>query len=595
MSDKKRILFVGEASFLSTGFSTYYRELIPRLVKTGKYEIGEIGCYARQDDPRADEFIQGRWKFWGNMPTTQEEAEAFNQPSQHPRDKGQNINQFGANVFDKVCAEFQPDLVIAIRDNWMDSYILRSPFREWFKLLWMPTVDSPFQAEEWLDDYAKCDLVMSYSDFGVHTLKTEGRGKIKVFPQPLRTGVDLETFKPTEGIKEKMGLSPDIPIIGTVQRNQSRKLILDLIDAFSYMKSKYRGEKAVDKSVLLLHTAWPDNAHSYNYPRHIWRLNSNEWMPYHFKGLKDSVLQTLICHKCGNTSIGFAAALYAKPVDPQSQAIIMKCTSCGENAATCPRTGSGVSREQLADIYNLFDVYVQASIAEGDGIPATEAKACGVPVIVTDHSSLSEKGRFPAEYCHFKELGIKESDYSVHKGGMITEVAGYRHEPETHCQRAVSNIPDLAKKMRDLVTNDVLRKKMSKEARECAEENYDWNELWKNWDSILTKVRAKDRSQTWNTPIRVIPPIEKKSVPENLTDEEFIEWLYLEILGYPEIDENGERLWLSYLRQGATRDQIYDRILSIAQDQRNHSFARESLRSNAYGGSVQSENTVEWI
>jgi hypothetical protein len=40
---KKRILFVGEASFLSTGFSNYYRELLPRLHATGKYEIGDPG------------------------------------------------------------------------------------------------------------------------------------------------------------------------------------------------------------------------------------------------------------------------------------------------------------------------------------------------------------------------------------------------------------------------------------------------------------------------------------------------------------------------------------------------------------------------
>ena len=49
---KKRILFIGEASFLNTGFSTYYRELLPRLAATGKYEIAELGSYAQQSDTR---------------------------------------------------------------------------------------------------------------------------------------------------------------------------------------------------------------------------------------------------------------------------------------------------------------------------------------------------------------------------------------------------------------------------------------------------------------------------------------------------------------------------------------------------------------
>jgi len=61
--EKKRILFCGEASFLNTGFSTYYRELIPRLVATGKYEIAEMGSYAHQQDPRVNDFVKNRWKF----------------------------------------------------------------------------------------------------------------------------------------------------------------------------------------------------------------------------------------------------------------------------------------------------------------------------------------------------------------------------------------------------------------------------------------------------------------------------------------------------------------------------------------------------
>jgi len=82
--EKKRILFVGEASCLNTGFSTYYRELLPRLAATNKYELAEMGSYLRQDDPKAAEFIRGRWKFYGVMPSTPEEAQAFQQPCPHP-------------------------------------------------------------------------------------------------------------------------------------------------------------------------------------------------------------------------------------------------------------------------------------------------------------------------------------------------------------------------------------------------------------------------------------------------------------------------------------------------------------------------------
>ena len=45
MSDKKlRVLMVSEASFLSSGFGTYTREILKRLHGAEKYEIAEFAC-----------------------------------------------------------------------------------------------------------------------------------------------------------------------------------------------------------------------------------------------------------------------------------------------------------------------------------------------------------------------------------------------------------------------------------------------------------------------------------------------------------------------------------------------------------------------
>ena len=321
MSEKKRILFCGEASNLSTGFSTYYRELIPRLVATGKYEIAEYGSYVRQDDPRVHEFIQGRWKFYGVMPTTQEEAQLFNQPSPHPRARGQNTNQFGEYKFNHVVADFKPDIVIDIRDWWMLEYQERSVFRPWYKWIVMPTVDAEPQSEEWIKTYENANLVLAYSDYGVHALRRQsqlapnGQRRMKIFPKAMRPGVDLETFKPMDKseTRDHWNLG-DYPIIGTVMRNQSRKLYPDLIDGFARMKEKYKGEEAVDKAVLLIHSSWPDNAHSYDYPRHVMRLETYDWMPCHSKGIRGSVLQSMMCHSCGEPSVTSAMNLHGKPV-----------------------------------------------------------------------------------------------------------------------------------------------------------------------------------------------------------------------------------------------------------------------------------------
>ncbi len=584
---KKRILFVGEASFLSTGFSTYYRELIPRLAATNKYEICEIGSYARSDDPRVSSFINNRWKFYGTMPTTQEEAIEFNKTSTHPRDNGSNINQFGAGIFDKVCAEFKPDIVIAIRDNWMDNFILRSPFRPWFKLLWMACCDALPQSEDWIHDYENCDLMMAYSDFGIHTLKTQSK-KIKLFPTPMRPGVDLDIFKPMDkaAIRQEFVLNPEIPIIGAVYRNQSRKLVLDLIDSFALMKNKYRGEKQADKSALLLHTIWPDNMYSFNYPRHIMRLQAYDWMPNHFKGIKDSVLQTLMCHSCGKKSVTFAMNLYNRPIN--NGVIYLSCMWCGQNTATGPTTGTGVEREDLAKIYNLMDLYVQCTNCEGDGMPINEAKACGVPTIVTDYSAMSEKGRYPSEYKHID----RTKPYTIHEGGDIINVKQLRHEPETGCLRAIPDIEHLADQMFKYISNKNLLSSTAAAARKCAEDNYNWNNLYKQWEYVLDNVLAKERAKTWESQITVVSKPKSTIIPDGLDNSSFISWLYFNILGYNAVDPVGAKMWLTHLDSGVSRDIIYQQFAQIANQQETAEQARAKL---LIGEKTINQNIQEWL
>ena len=601
---KKRILFIGEASSISTGFGNYFRELIPRLHATGKYEIAEIGSYAKPNDPSVQEFIRGRWKFYYAWPSNEAEMVAFQQPSQHPKDRGANINQFGAHIFDLACAEFKPDIVISIRDWWMDYWIERSPFRSFFKWLWMPTVDSLPQAEEWIETYETVDLCLGYSDFGIHQLKQQSP-KIKVFPKPMRPPVDLDTFKPLDKslIRDEFHLSGNIPIIGTVVRNQSRKLILDLIDAFAILKKKYSDHDLVEKSVLLLHTSWPDNQYSFNYPRHINRLSSMKWLPNYCPGLRKSILQTYMCHECGGAFVGYAVNLHNRPIT--SNMIMVPCSLCGKNSASCPTTGKGMTRSQLAKIYNLLDIYVQSSIAEGDGMPINEAKACGVPTLVTDWSAMSEKGRFPGEFLHIRDGQIKESDYTVHLGGDVINLDGLRHEPETGCFRAVVDREDMADKIFNWLENKDILQDKAKQARRCAVDNYDADELSKRWAWVVDNVKVKNRENTWDTPIvvkneRYTPFTE---VPSNLNDEEFVEWLYLNILKYTSVDFNGKGVWIQNLHQGVPRQNVYDQFVNIAKSQTGGDLARQKIRAKV----AQSNNepyviegdcvqeTEEWI
>jgi glycosyltransferase involved in cell wall biosynthesis len=59
-------------------------------------------------------------------------------------------------------------------------------------------------------------------------------------------------------------------------------------------------------------------------------------------------------------------------------------------ATTPEKVHLGMPAHQMAQLYNAFDVLVNPSYGEGFGVPIVEAQACGVPVIVTDWTSMPE-------------------------------------------------------------------------------------------------------------------------------------------------------------------------------------------------------------
>jgi len=593
---KKRILFVGEASFLNTGFSNIYDQLLPRLAATDKYEIAEFGSYARDDDPRVAGSIKGRWKFYGNNPMTPEDEQAFNQAD--PAQPGQNTNQFGKWKFEAVLSDFRPDIVIDIRDWWMVAFQERSPFRRYFSWLVMPTVDSIPQKEEWINTYNGATYVMAYSDFGIDSLRKSSprlelrsdppskpgfigidKAPGKLHPVPLRPGVDLKTFTPRDDtqkaeLRQKWGLKPDVPVILLVQRNQARKRISEVIQSFALMKKAFPDNETVQKSILLMHTAWPDNAMSIDFPRAIARIQTGtHGIPVTRKGIIREVCSTFMCHnpQCGD--------VFVAPSINLRQSHTIMCPKCGQQSARTPTTGAGLTREQLSEVYGMADMMVQMSIAEGCGMPVQEGKACGIPVLVTDYAAIAEKGKLP-DYDH-----IDKSTYDVHKGGEVMKVSQLYEEPETTCWRAATSMADCAQKMGDMLGDHERLKRMSVEARECAEKHYDWDKNWKQWEFILDHITPLDRDKTWDRDVKLID-VDQQQPSDSISDDEFVIWCYTHLLGYNtehDIDEDGRRNWLQKLSVEASRgvpaQKTRDEMLNYFRQQAQAQNDVEQLRA----------------
>jgi hypothetical protein len=180
-------------------------------------------------------------------------------------------------------------------------------------------------------------------------------------------------------------------------------------------------------------------------------------------------------------------------------------------------------------------------------------------------------------------MNFTEDNYTIHKGGDVIDVERYYYEPETMCMRAHPSREDLADKMRKMISNRDDLKALSVEARRCAEDNYDWDKLIVQWESVLDLVKPLDRSTTWDSPIQMQDPIIPLPAPSDLGNEQYVEWLYLNILKYPAVDTAGAKIWIQHLEQGVPRDALMKRFVDIGNQQADSSKVREQIRAEIAG------------
>lgn len=494
---KKRILWISEASFMATGFSVLSYEILKRLYDTGKYEIAELGAYAQHNDPRQYNLP---WKFYPGIPSPDNAIglERYNNSI---------YGQFGEAVFEQVCLDFKPDICIDSRDYWMCEFELRSPYRDRYKLLWMPTIDGEPQRLEWLDSYSRVDGILTYSEYGKRVLEREAPNKVNVLGV-VRPGVNHEMYKPMDKslVRKYFGLSDDMNIIMTVMRNQKRKLFPDLIESFAeFLKYcvKNNNEELAQKTYLYLHTSYPDVG--FDIGRHIMD-----------KGVGHKVLCTYICEACKSYYPDFF------------QSELTSCKKCCKFAAHMPNTQLGVKREELANIINLADLYIQYSTCEGLGMPVAEAKACGVPAMGVEYSATEEQVQ--------PEFGC-----------MPIKVGKFFYESviETEQRRSLPDTQDTVEKIYKFFTLAKEEKEeLSKLARQDAENNYSFDRSAKIFESAIDSIKID--TKPWDDPIPEVSPL-NMNIPQFQNNADFIDWCIDNILGKPKLKDT---YWRNELIKG---------------------------------------------
>ena len=493
---KRRILFCSEATFLNTGYATYTREILNYLNATGKYEIAELASYAERKDERAKDIP---WKFYGVQP-------AKDAPEQEHKDyQSSPLNQFGEYVFESVCLDFQPDVVCDIRDFWMMDFQERSPYRKMFNWFIMPTVDAAPQARQWIATYQSADACLTYSDWSGELLQDQSGGRINYLGSAPPSAHPAYQPMYKADCRAEMKLPAGANIIGTVMRNQRRKLYPDLFDAFR----KLLNNTSVKNTMLYCHTSYPDLGWDIPELLQQYELSSHVYFTY-------------VCTETGKPFASlFKGARCQSPFTG---------TYCGVMSSV----QSGLSYEDLAKVMNCFDLYVQYANSEGFGLPQVEAAACGVPLMSIDYSAMSSVVR---------TLG----------GTPLTPKTLYK-ELETGCYRAVPDNIDTAFKMAEFIKmSDKDKESLSKTIRKNFADKYQWSASGKKWEDYIDSIDiSEDRWRS--TPPDIQKPEEyDENIVKQHTPGTMAQWLIINVLKRPDMLH-------SFLTQRLTRDLTFQNV-----------------------------------
>jgi len=451
---KLKILFTSEASFINSGFGNYTKELLNRLFSLNKYEIAEFACYGFVNDPR-DSSIP--WRYYANAVREGD--------SRYQEYMSRTDNQFGRWRFDKVVYDFKPHVNVDIRDFWMSYYQYLSPARPFFNWVLMPTVDSAPQQEGWIDTFINADAIFTYSDWAADVIKTQSNNQIN-YIDTASPGVDLNVFKPIDdknSLRDKYNIPRDAIIIGSVMRNQKRKLFPELISSVRNLIDRLYAENSpyADKVYLYLHTSYPDAG--WDIPELI---KENR--------LSNRTLFTYKCSKCNAVECG----VFSHP--------LKVCRKCFTMSSKFSSVSNGVSNETLSEIYNLFDLYVQYSICEGFGLPQIEAGACGIPIATVNYSAMIDVVK-------------KLEAYPI-------KIASYFKELETKAIRVYPDQKDLEYIIyKHIHMSDKEKQEKSNRTRLLTTQHYCWDKIAEKWEKFFDNPLLFKTKKSWNSAPTIMP------------------------------------------------------------------------------------------
>ena len=447
--EKLRILMCAESSHIKSGFGNYTKEILSRLHATGKYQIAELSCYRTPETPKIEP-----WKIYPVGVATNDPL--FAEYSSN------DANPFGQWRFEFALLDFKPHVVFDIRDFWNYIFQGTSPLRPYYHWLIVPTYDSTPQKIESVNVFYNADTLCFHTHWAKENLITHYNYHGKNIGPIMNDAVDSSVFKPIDHSKRfhkhKYNIPQDAFVIGSVMRNQKRKLIPDICKIFAKIL-----KKNPQKNIFLyLHTSYPDGQ-CWDIPALLLEHN-----------IANNVIFTYKCHSC------------SKCFNSTFKGSRIVCQGCMNPNVQMASVSNGTTDAELNEIYNLFDIYLQYAICEGFGIPPAEAASAGIPVVTVNHEAMGEVGG--------------------KVGANMVDIKTLFREQETNADRCLPNHDiclDVLQNMIDMPISELVT--LGRKTRKLLMSNYSWDATAKKYEEVFDNIDISQKLD-WNGPKRSYDP-----------------------------------------------------------------------------------------
>lgn len=404
---KLNIAILSDSPFLTTGYSTISKEVGNILSQRGHNVYFLASNYVGQNLKAGSEFEDGKKLNFNII--------------------GQGREAYFKDLLSVYMKQYKIDVLFILLDTFMlYPWIMQLDLSPAKTIFYYPSDGGggmPLGCEQILK-FINCPVAMA--KFGRDQVKKMYGIETKYVPH----AIDTKQFFPMskeERLKYRhmFGISDEKYVIGSVARNQGRKMMDRTIKSFALYARKD------PDAVLFLHTDPDDAAQVFHMTSLIHRYN-----------VQNRVM--------------FSGMRYYK----------------------------GFDYSQMNAVYNIMDVFILTTSGEGFGIPIIEAMGAGISVLATDYTTTRDLVVRNNAGLGINLIGVEEADNpDVH----CDEILEGTITGSWNVERGISSLKDACDKL-VVLKDDKLREKYGINGRAAVLKEYNWDVCGKQWLEIIEKL-----------------------------------------------------------------------------------------------------------